>query len=297
MKIVSLLPSGTEVVCSLGAIDDIVGVSHECDYPPEVRSRPVLIRSTMKREELSSGDIDRGVKERGRMHVIDTELLDKLSPDVVITQDICNVCAAPHSEVIKAAAEAGIEPTIVSMNTHTFSDMFRSIGEIAAVINREKEGRELLSAMQNRVENIRKKALQAKKVRVACIEWLDPLYVAGAWMPEMVGIAGGHDVLGIAGEHSLLVRCDDIENAHPEKIIFMPCSFPIGRTLGELSNVTGNGGWKKLSGSVKGAYVMDGRLTSRPGPRLIDGLETIASILHPEIFGTELDGSVAVKIS
>lgn len=291
MRICSLLPGATEVVAALGSADDLVGISHECDYPPEVRNKPVMVRPVIDSDRASSPDIDRQVKEAAatgtKLYTLDEALFARAHPDLVITQDLCGVCAITPNHLQRAIAALPQPPQLLTLNPATLDQVVDDVERIGDTIGRSAEARSLASRLRSRLDSIRRKVAQAARVpRVVCLEWLDPLYVGGHWVPEMVARAGGTDVLGSAGAPSKTVTWDQVLAARPDVLVLMPCSFSADRTLREINRVTGRPGWDTLPAVQTGnVFAVDSSsYFSRPSPRLVDGVEILASLFHPSLF-------------
>lgn len=292
MKICSLLPGATEVVAALGAAEDLVGITHECDYPPEVRTRPVLVRPTIDADRRSSPEIDREVKDAAataaELYSLDVPLFSRLAPDLVITQDLCHVCAITPNQLQQAVATLPRPPRILSLNPAGLDDVIADVERIGEAIGRTEEARAYAGRLRARLASVRERAAtSARRPRVACIEWLDPLYVGGHWVPEMVGIAGGLDALASPGAPSRRVEWEEVLAAAPDVLVLMPCSFTIERTLREIDRITGRPGWADLPAVKAGrVFVVDSSgYFSRPSPRLVDGVDVLAALLHPDRFG------------
>lgn len=286
MRIVSLLPSATEIVCALGLVDALVGVSGDCDFPPEVQGKPVLTDGIVTAESPSGG-IDRRI--RGELHAgksvyhFDGALLESLRPDLILTQELCPVCAPSYTVVTRTAKTLEAETRIVSLEPRGFLDVLETILLIGEVTGRRDRAEVLVDRLRSRIESISLR-VSGPRPRVACLEWLAPVYVAGHWVPEMVAIAGGRDVLGKPHEASFAVEWEDVLAAQPDVLMLMPCGFDIGRTRQEIHLLSGRVGWETLPAMRRGCvYLTDASsYFSRPGPRIVDSLEILAAILHPE---------------
>ncbi len=290
MRICSLLPGATEVVALLGRTRHLVGISHECDYPPEIRTKPVLVRATMESGLLSSPEIDRRVRnslQAGRpLYELDETMLVRVRPDLVIAQTLCDVCAITPSQVTRALRVLSTPPRVLSLGPSTLDEVLADIGRIGEVIGRSLEAANLVDQLRARLEAVLLQVAHAEKYpRVACLEWLDPLFSAGHWVPEMVACAGGVDVLGKPGAPSEQVTWEQLQAAKPDVLIIMPCGFSIARTKQEMSRLTKRTGWKKLPAVKQGTvFLVDGSsYFNRPGPRLIDGIEMLAACFHPSL--------------
>lgn len=291
MRICSLLPGATEVVAALGAATELVGVSHECDYPPEIRNTPVMVRPTIDSDRSSSPEIDRQVRaavETGKeLYTLDEALFARSEPELVITQDLCHVCAITPSYLQRAIGALPRPPQLLALNPTTLEQIIDDVERIGAAIGRQGQARSLAEQLRARLETIRQKlARVARKPTVVCLEWLEPLYVGGHWVPDMVARAGGVDVLGTAGAPSKKVTWDQVLAAQPDVLVLMPCSFSADRTLREVGRVTGRPGWNTLPAVRNGlVFAVDSSsYFSRPSPRLVDGVEILAALIHPALF-------------
>ena len=298
-KIVSLLPAATEIVCALGLGKNLAGRSHECDFPPSVKQLPICSEASFP-DNLSSGAIDIRVKEiladALSVYAVKREMIKGLSPDIVITQTQCEVCAVSLKDV-EQALENYLDKNaqIVSLQPGKLDDIFNDIKNIGDALNASEAGNMLVEELQERVDIVRHKLkFIENKPTVACIEWLEPLMVSGNWIPEMVAIAGGSAILADAGKHSLYIEWQQISSADPDIIIAMPCGFPIERTLKEMAILLQQPAFSNLK-AVKNnrVYIADGnQYFNRPGPRIVDSIEIFAEIIHPKqfVFGYEGEG-------
>jgi iron complex transport system substrate-binding protein len=286
MRICSLLPGATEIAYLLGLGDQVVGVTHECDYPAEAKHKPVIVRSAIDPNRMSSQEIDRKVSELLRvgkgLYAIDEQALHEAAPDLILTQGLCDVCALDYTEVVKAAERLRSKPVIVSLNPHSLNDVLEDISRIGAATQREASAEALMRDLRRRIEQIGFRE-PAFRPRVVCLEWFDPLYVAGHWVPEMVALAGGHDVLGRAGEPSFKIDWSAVLDARPDVILLMPCGFDVRRAVKESSPLRALPGWDELPAVKRdNVYAFNGSAYfSRPGPRLVNGLEILARVIHP----------------
>jgi iron complex transport system substrate-binding protein len=291
MRICTLLPSATEIAFALGLGDEIVGVTHECDYPPEAREKRVVVKSLIDSEKLASCDIDESVhrhlREQRGIYTIDLLRFRAANPDYIITQDLCDVCALDYNEVMQAIKWLTHRPKIVSLAPTRLADVLRDIERIGVSAGKQVAANGLVRRLGERIERVRDQASRAKsRPRVACIEWLDPLYSAGHWVPEMVELAGGVDGLGKKGKPSEQISWEAVREFAPEVVVLMPCGFDVARTLRELPSIQDRPGWSKLPAVKAGrVFAVNGSAYfNRPGPRLVDGLEILAHIVHPELF-------------
>lgn len=288
-RVVSLLPSLTETVCALGLRDRLVGRSHECDHPPEVLALPVL---TSPKLDVTGGsrEIDdrvRALVERGlSVYEVDAEKLRELRPDVVLTQDHCAVCAASLADVEEALRSfSGASPRVVSVAPRSLGEVFDAFRTVAAALGVPERGDALVQRASERLGEIGERTGHlAPRPRAACIEWIEPLMVAGNWVPELVRVAGGEPLLARAGEPSSAIDPAALIAADPDVVVLMPCGFDIPRTRGELPRLEGLPGWRELRAVRQGhVYVVDGNAYfNRPGPRLATSVEILAEVFHPE---------------
>jgi iron complex transport system substrate-binding protein len=298
MRIATLLPSATEIVAALGLADDIVAITHECDYPPEVRGRPVVVHPRVD-STAGSAAIDAQVEaalRRGEsLYRLDEDMLAAVRPDLIVTQDLCDVCALPGLDVDGVAARLPGPPRVLRLHPHSLDGVFREIEIVGAAAGRPEAARRLLADLRRRVHAVEQAVRPARgrgagrssPPRVLCMEWLDPPFCGGHWMPELVERAGGRDVLGRPGRPSFRIAWDAITAAAPDVVVLTVCGFDVPRTLAELPAVTARPEWRALPAVRAGeVYVTDGSsFFSRSGPRLVDGLEILAAILHPDLRG------------
>lgn len=304
LKVISLLPAATEIICALGLESQLIGRSHECDFPESIRELPVC-SSAKFISGSDSQEIDRQVKEilsdALSIYTIDREMIRRLNPDVIITQAQCEVCAVSLKDV-ETALEGLLdkECRIISLEPNVLGDVYNEIKNIAAVFGVSDRGDNLLEQAGERIDIIRHKLkFISEKPRVACIEWLAPLMIAGNWTPELVEVAGGEPVLAVNGKHSPFVDFFDLANADPEIIIVMPCGFSISRTLKEISLLLDLPGWQDLK-AVKNnrVYIADGnQYFNRSGPRLTDSVEILAEIINPKQFVFGYEGEAWIKFN
>jgi iron complex transport system substrate-binding protein len=303
-RVVSLLPSCTEIVCALGCADLLKGRSHECDFPPEITSLPVCTSARLS-PDASSGEIDREVKsilQRAlSIYEIDVAQLQKLRPDLILTQAQCEVCAVTVSDLEKALASVvGLHPKIVSLSPVRLADIWTDIQTVADALGVAERGREALLPLKNRVVDIiQKTCLITRRPSVVCLEWFEPLMAAGNWMPELVQIAGGDNLFGQTGVHSPWMEWEALERSDPDIIVLMPCGFDLERTRHEAKILEQNPIWKKLR-AVKSnkVYLTDGnQYFNRPGPRLVDSLEILSAIVQPSLFTSPEAGKTWQKFT
>jgi iron complex transport system substrate-binding protein len=290
--IVTLLPSATEIVCSLGFEPELVGRSHECDYPPSVMRLPMLTRPKFN-PEGTSAEVDQRVKkilaDALSVYRVDVDLLRNLRPDVIVTQSQCEVCAVNIHDVEQAAAEwiDGPPPRIISLAPYSLDDVLMDIERVGVELGEPERAKTLRSSLAHRMTSIEQRvASVARRPVVACIEWLDPLMTAANWMPELVAMAGGENLFGKAGLHSETINFEDLLKRDPDVIVMMPCGFNMERTASEMHALANRPGWSRLKVVREGqVYLADGnQYFNRPGPRIADSLEIMAEILNPDMF-------------
>jgi iron complex transport system substrate-binding protein len=298
MRICSLLPGATEVVAALGLGDQLVGISHECDYPPEIRDKPIMVRARVD-AECASHEIDRKVRaavESGDdLYVLDEARLVEARPDLVITQELCDVCAITPPRVRSALDALPRPPRLLSLNPGTLEDMLRDIERIGVAVNEPVRAQDLASSLRRRLQCLHERVAGVTTTpNVVCLEWLDPFYVAGHWVPEMIALAGGQDALGKAAQPSSRITWTELAAAAPDVLILAPCGFSIPRTLRELPLLFAQPQWTSLPAVQTGrVFVVDASAyTSRPGPRLVEGAEVFARIFHPNVFEATLPPGV-----
>lgn len=287
MRICSLLPSATEILFALGLGDSVAGVTHECDFPPEAANRPPLIRPRVDPHAMPA-ELDRQVMEivaRGEsIYAVDADLLGTISPDLIVTQDLCHVCAASPDDLATALTRLPKQPRVLSLTPHSLADVWDDIRRVGEATGRRREAQALAITLEQRVAAIEMKAVQAgKRPRVLCLEWLDPFYVGGHWVPEMVAKAGGEDVLGRAGQPSFRVSAEQIAESRADVIVVMPCGYNLARVTAECSVESFTANWRDLPAvQRRRVYALDANsYFSRPGPRLADGIAILAEIIHP----------------
>jgi iron complex transport system substrate-binding protein len=285
MKICSLLPSGTEILFALGLGDQVAGVSHECDFPPEAKSKPVLIKSRVSHTE-SAAAIDRQVREfleRGEsLYSVDFELLRAIEPDIIVTQDLCHVCAATPDDLGAALGHVERQPRVVTLNPHSLADVCADIRMVGEATGRADQANALVTEFERGIANAERSVAGLDRPRVLCLEWLDPPYIAGHWVPQMVERAGGVDVLGRQGKPSFRVDWETVLAARPEVVVIMPCGYSLTAAEAEFRNLRLPHGWKDLPAVREGrVFVVEASgYFSRPGPRLAAGMAILAGAIH-----------------
>lgn len=291
MRIISLLPSATEIVCALGLEDALVGVTHECDYPEAARAKPAVTASALDHTALDAATIDRlvsnSVHDHRGIYTLDEALLEGLAPDLILTQELCDVCAVSYSTVMNAARILPGDIPVVSLEPSSLDDILDTIVLVGSLTDRVLEADALVASLRGRIERVAHGVVGATtRPRVVCLEWVDPLYRAGHWLPGMVSLAGGVEVLGHDGVPSTKATWQELIDADPAVILAAPCGFGADRAAAEVDALATRPGWQALQAVRNDAvWVGDGSAYfARPGPRMVDGLEMIAHAIHPEIF-------------
>ncbi len=283
MRIVSLVPSATEMMFALGLGPDLVAVTHECDYPPAARELPKITRNVLP-EGLTSAQIDAAVKEHTlageSIYQLDDVALEELRPDLIVTQAVCSVCAVSYDDVRSIAQQLDPRPRVISLDPRTLGEVLGDARTLAQATGRRDAAVELVRDASDRIDRIRLAVRRAKRPRVAALEWLDPPFAAGHWTPQLIDYAGGEDVLGFPGEHSEEVSWDTVEASQPDVVIVMPCGYHA-----EIAHREAEMHRDQLAAIGAGEVVAVDAAAyfSRPGPRIIDGLELLGHILHPEL--------------
>ncbi|GGO00757.1 cobalamin-binding protein [Haloarcula pellucida] len=287
MRVVTLLPSATEIVYALGV--EPVGVSHECDYPPAARERPSVNRSRVD-PEASSSEINEQVADAESgdgVYAIDRETLAAVDPDVIVTQGVCDVCAVDHVLVAEAVEDLGLDAEVLTLDVHSLDDLFGSIHRVGAAIGRDEAATDLVATLRQRVAAVETTAARASETpSVAVLDWLDPVMVAGHWVPEMVEKAGGVYGMAERGAHSRPREWEEVREYDPDVLVAAPCGFDVNQTRENLADLTERPGFDELTAVREGrAYVVDGHhYVNRSGPRLVDTLEFLAALCHPDLF-------------
>ena len=302
MKICSLVPSGTEILYALGLGDEIVGISHECDHTPDALTKPRILRTIINQDHLSSEEIDGAVrasiKHQQSLYRVDLDALQRAQPDLILTQELCDVCAVDTAQVSEVLRVLPYKPRVISLHPHTLSEALENIRLVAEATGRQAQAEQLLALFRERIHRVQERlAGLSHRPRVFCVEWLEPPMACGHWVPEMVERAGGMEVLGQAGEPSRYVTPEEIVAAQPDVLVLMPCGFPIERTRKELSALMDQSWWHHVPAVGDGrVYLVNGpAYCNRSGPRLIDGIELLAKLLHPDRCAALLPSSESLE--
>jgi iron complex transport system substrate-binding protein len=282
VRIVSLVPSATEILFALGLGDEVVAVTHECDYPPAARELPTVTRDALP-HDLTAGQIDAAVRARTEqgesIYELDAEALHELRPDLIVTQALCAVCAVSFEDVRAIAEEIETRPHVISLDPRTLGEVLDDVRTLAEATGRRDAGVALVQDAAARIDRVRLAVRERRRPRVAALEWLDPVYVAGHWTPQLIEYAGGIDVLGMPGEHSERRSWEEVAAAEPDVVVVMPCGYDAPRAHAEALDF---GAKLARLGAGEVVAVDAAAYFSRPGPRLIDGLELLAHVLQPD---------------
>jgi len=289
-RIISFLPSATELIYELGAQERLFGVTHECDYPSDASNKPRVIESIFEPDKMSSQEIDDKIcelSERGEeIYKLITENVSNAKPDLIISQEICKVCSAYTNQVKNAINILEEKPEIYSMSPHNIQEILRCVSDIAEKIEEVERGEEIVNSLNTRINKIKKVPI-SNRPKVLGIEWIKPFFTAGHWVPEMIEYSGGINMITKNGEHSRKMDITEIENADPDVLILMPCGFNVQRTISEYEKyLKDDSRWNKLRAvREKRVFVVDANsFFSKPSIRVVTGIEILAKILHPEIF-------------
>jgi iron complex transport system substrate-binding protein len=296
MRIVSLVPAATELLFSLDLGDEVVGVTHECDFPPQVRDLPKVTRAVLP-PDLSPAEIDAAVKERTlageSIYELDADALSELEPELIVTQELCHVCAVSADEVRAIAEELETQPMVISLDPHTIGEVLGDARTLAQATGRKDEAVELIREAAGRIDRVRIATRDLRRPRVVALEWLDPPFAAGHWTPQLISYAGGEDMLGLAGESSEEQSWETVAAVRPDIVIVMPCGYSaeIAHREAEMhrDELVAVGAGEVVAVDAAAYF-------SRPGPRLIEGLETLAHVIHPEVFEVAPSPALTVEL-
>ncbi len=290
-QIVSFLPSATEIACALGLTEQLVGITHECDYPASIEGKAIVVRSVLPIETMTQAEIDVAVAQRMRdgksLYEVNEKLLQELAPDLILTQDLCQVCAPSGNEVSQALKLLPKKPRILWLTPNSIEQIFANVSELGEATGRAKEATELIANGRARLGKISAITSRlANRPRVFFMEWVDPVYCSGHWVPEMVRIAGGDDTLGQEGSDSIRVSWDKVRQMAPEVLIISPCGFNLEKSVEQAGLLTAYEGWSTLPAVREGqVYAVDANsYFARPGPRVVDGTELLAHLIYPTVF-------------
>jgi len=300
MKIASLLPAATEIVYALGLGDDLVGVTDECDYPPDAVTKPVVSRSALPQGRIQTPrEIDEAVRSQvagdGQLYILDRDLLRRERPDVILTQDLCRVCAVPSGQVQRALDEVGLpDAKVVSLDPNTLDEVVGQIETVGKLLDREERAKEIAETMRTRIAKVKDTAKRVLSLSVFCLEWSDPPFSAGHWIPEMVEAVGAVPVLAEKGQPSREVAWHEIRAAGPEVVVFMPCGYYLEEAEEEAQSFLGHPEFADTPAARNGnVFAVDATsFFSRPGPRIVDGLEILAWAAHPQDYPEPPAGTI-----
>ena len=301
-RIVSLLPSATEIVCALGLTENLVGITHECDYPPQVAGKHALTASRISHASMSSAEIDHAVRSQldghGSIYDLDEQRMRALKPDLILTQELCDVCAVSYKTVERSARMFETDVRVVSLEPDTIGDIFNNIRTVGELTGRERVAGEVVDQLTARLDSVARalKGLE-KRPRTLMLEWLEPAFAPGHWVPEQVAIAGGDHAFGRMGQPSVTTNAEEIRSYAPEVVVMIPCGYYKEDILRQLLQARLPEGWHDLPATRTGdVWAVDATsYFSRPGPRVVEGAEILARILHPEVFGPP-DEDEAVRV-
>lgn len=289
MRIVSLLSSATEILHYLRLTADLVGISHECDHPPEVMDRPRVSRVRFDPAGMSSAEIDAAVRAAmarfGSVYEVDASLLSSLQPDLVLTQAVCEVCAVPTPSVREVAERLPRPPRVLSLDAHTIQDIVSSVKVVGVAAGAALEGKKRAAALKRRIDAVTLAVADRRTPKVLMLEWLDPPFVPGHWVPEMVTLAGGCCLAGMPGQRSVQVSWDDLEGLDPDVVLVEPCGYELERAAAEAERFQDH--LRRVAPRAVGegrVWALDSARFSRSGPRVAEGIEALAAILHPDVF-------------
>lgn len=289
MRIVSMLSSATEIVYALGLQDHLVAISHECDYPPASQGLPRASRSRFDPTGLTSGEIDaevrRCMQEWGSVYEIDARLLRSLHPDVVLTQAVCEVCAVPTGSVHDAVADLPTRPEVVSLDAHSLDQIFGTVQQVADVMEVPERGHAVVAGLRQRIAAVSERVAGCERVRTLALEWLDPPFAPGHWVPEIIEHAGGENLLGTAGSHSAEVPWEELAGLDPDCLLLLPCGWNLAQARADADRARER--LRSIAGPAMeagSAWIGHGSYFSRSGPRVVDGTEALARVLHPSAF-------------
>ena len=313
MRIISLLASATEMIVELGCLDQMVGRSHECDYPPEVLNLPV-VSTTQINVNTSSEQIDAQIKQLAHnkeeaqgnalkalsIYALDVALLQQLQPDVIFTQTQCEVCAVSERDVMRAVQQlTGLQPRIIALSPYRLSDVWEDVQRVGKALGRLEQAQELVQRYQQRLERLSAATSGKRKPRVTVLEWLDPLMAAGNWTPELIAYAGGENIFGEIGQHSPWLTWEELQAADPDVLILSPCGFTLKRTLQDIPLLQQRPAWRSLQAVRQGrVYAIDGNsYLNRSGPRLVESAELLARVLWGDEMGIDVDPEAWQRIN
>jgi len=289
LRLISFLPSATEMVCALGLEEQLIGVTHECDFPPLVRSKPVVVQSALALNKMSMREIDDAVSKcigsGGSVYEVDEHLLEQLAPTHILTQALCQVCAPSGNEITRALKTLPSKPEVIWLTPHSLEEIFDNLRELGEMADRSDEADKIIRSARARIQRTTELVRHEPRPRVLCLEWTDPYYCCGHWLPEMVEIAGGEDALGRKGADSVRISWSEIASWSPELLIVSPCGFDTGKAIELTRQLLKQPGWSEIPAVRHDrVFAVDANAYfARPGPRVMDGVELLAHLLHPDL--------------
>jgi iron complex transport system substrate-binding protein len=289
LRLISFLPAATEMACALGLEPQLVGVSHECDFPIAVRKKPIVVRCSLPVETMTLAEIDVVVSERIRngqsIYEVDQRVVEQLAPTHILTQTLCEVCAPSTGEVARALKALPSKPHIFWFTPHCIADIFDNLRELGAATGRSAEAEKVIASARARLDRVAGITKNAPRLRAFCLEWIDPYYCCGHWVPEMIQLAGGEDTLGREGVDSVRTPWADIAEWSPEILIVSPCGFGVEKAAEQARRLLQQPGWSDLPAVREGrVFAVDANAYfARPGPRVVDGVELLAHLFHPDL--------------
>lgn len=288
LRIASFLPSATEMVCALGLGDNLVGVSHECDYPPEVKEKPIVVKCAMDLTSLNLEQIDKAVSERvgqgGSVYAVDEEAIRKVSPNLIVTQDLCQVCAPSGNEATQVFKTLVPKPEFLWQTPHSMENVFQDLLALGEKTGTKERAEQLVKEARQKIERVKTTTAQLRMVKVFFLEWVDPIYCGGHWVPEMIGWAGGTDEISKPNVDSVRISWEEVVRFNPEVLVVSPCGFGTQEALKQAALLKSRPGWEKLAAVQKGrVYAVDANsYFARPALRLATGVEILGHLIHPE---------------
>lgn len=304
LRLISFLPSATEMVCALGLEEQLIGVTHECDFPALVRSKPVVVRSALALEKMSMREIDDAVSKcigsGGSLYEVDEHLLERLAPTHILTQALCQVCAPSGMEITRALKTLPSKPEVIWLTPHSLEEIFDNLRELGELADRSDEADKIIRSARARIQRTTELVRHEPRPRVLCLEWTDPYYCCGHWVPEMIEIAGGKDALGRKNADSVRISWSEIASWSPEVLIVSPCGFDTERTIELARQLLKQPGWSEIPAVRHNRVfaVNANAYFARPGPRVVDGSELLAHLFHPDLCSWHgpVDASSPVRI-
>jgi iron complex transport system substrate-binding protein len=297
-RIVSFLPSATEILYLLGSQDKLCGVTHQCNFPPQAKNKPQVIKPVFDSESMTSMEIEEKIQELSRLQkdyfIIDFELLKEIRPDLIISQGLCEVCSPHTKETDKAIRYLDEKPQTLVLDPHNVHDILQNIIDVAKTVGKETDGRQIRESLTKRIKNI-STTFKSNKPKVICLEWFDPFYICGHWVPQMVEIAGGKNGISITGERSRKMHFSEIVEFDPDILILLPCGLDLERIIIEYESLSHNHQWNSLRAVQTDMVFALNALSyfSRPSPRIITGIEILAKIFNPQCFSNLITPSNA----